>query len=206
MIAPSDPILLGKIIPVVTLQHAEDALPLADALAKGGIHTLEITLRTEAGLAAVRSVSREQPKMLIGAGTILSPAIMKQAEDAGAKFLVSPGITPRMLEAGRQSPLPYLPGVSTVSEIMLARESGFTFLKFFPAEKAGGVPMLKTLGTLFPDITFCPTGGVMHSNFRPYLSLRNVSCVGGSWFAPVPMIEARDWPSITRLAQACNAL
>lgn len=199
--------LLAKnpIIPVVTLQDADDALPLSEALLAGGVKIIEITLRTDAGIKAIASVAKKLPEMAVGAGTITSAESFKQARDAGAQFIVSPGLTDKLAKSVAEEKTPFLPGISTTTELLHAREYGYHHLKFFPASLSGGPAALKQFGGLFPDIRFCPTGGVNAQNANEYLSLPNVLCVGGSWIAPDAVIKAKDWPAITRLCQSALA-
>ncbi len=193
----------SPVIPVLAINNLSNAVPLASALVKGGIKVLEITLRTPIALDAIRLISDEVEGAIVGVGTVITPKDMEQSANAGAVFAVSPGLTE---ELSRHSiyfkdNLPLLPGVSTPSELMRAMESGFETLKFFPAEAAGGQPMLKSFFGPFPNIKFCPTGGVTPHNAPNYLSLPNVLCVGGSWLAPKDAIAHEDWRQITKLAQ-----
>ena len=188
------------VVPVVTLHEADDVLPLADALLAGGIKTIEITLRTEAGLPAIEALAKSNSDIVTGAGTVTSPALLKSAMDAGAGFLVSPGLTPAIAEAATQHNAPLLPGVATASEAMRAMEWGFQTLKFFPAEQSGGVGMLKNFAAVFPKLRFCPTGGISLNNKDSYLALPNVICVGGSWLTPGNLITDKNWQEITNIA------
>lgn len=190
----------SPIIPVVTLKNAADGVKLAEALVAGGISVIEITLRTEAGIEAIREVAKHVPQMTVGAGTITTPDQFKAAADAGSQFIVSPGLTRKLAEGVIGESTPFLPGVSTTTEIMHAREYGLEFLKFFPASLSGGAGALKQFGGLFPDIRFCPTGGINVDNFNDYLRLKNVVCVGGSWVAPDHHINDGNWGEITRLS------
>jgi len=201
--SPSLEILsLGPIIPVITLDKAEDALPLADALAEGGIKTMEVTLRTPAALDAIRLLAKERDHMVIGAGTITTPDAFSKVKKAGAQFIISPGVTEALLVAGKKCGVPYIPGISTTSDALLAINHGFECLKFFPAGLAGGTPMLKSFGTLFSNLKFCPTGGIDQKNMNEYLGLPNVVCVGGSWIVPVKAIREGQWGEITKLVKA----
>jgi 2-dehydro-3-deoxyphosphogluconate aldolase/(4S)-4-hydroxy-2-oxoglutarate aldolase len=193
------------VLPVLVIHDAAKAVPLARALVAGGIRVLEVTLRTPAALKAVSAIAREVPEAIVGVGTLVRPEQFVQAQDAGARFAVSPGLTRVLLNASGQSNLPYLPGVFTPSEVMAARDVGFEHLKLFPAAQAGGIGMLKALGGLFPELRFCPTGGIHGESFRAYLALPNVACVGGSWVAPTDLIEQQDWGAITALARAATA-
>lgn len=192
---------LSPVIPVVTLQDVRDAIPLAKTLIAAGVSVLEITLRTDVGLEAIKTINENVPAMLVGAGTVLEPEQFQDAKRHGARFAVSPGITPRLINAAKQIGIPYLPGAVTSSEIMAAREMGFPILKFFPAELSGGIKMLKALAPIFPEIQFCPTGGITRSNMKEYLQLENVISVGGSWIAPENLIKEKKWEEIGILAK-----
>jgi 2-dehydro-3-deoxyphosphogluconate aldolase/(4S)-4-hydroxy-2-oxoglutarate aldolase len=194
------------VIPVLKIDRAEDAVPLARALARGGLPAIEITLRTPAALDAIRAASVEVPEAIVGAGTILNAAQFAQAEAAGARFIVSPGLTPALVDAAAASDVPLLPGAITPSEIMAAAERGYSLLKFFPAEQAGGASFLKSLSSPLAGIRFCPTGGIGLKNAADYLSLPNVICVGGSWIAPDDLIAAGRWDEIEALAKNAAAL
>lgn len=189
------------VIPVLKIEEVAHAVPLARALAKGGLRAIEITLRTKAALEAIRRVIGEVEDAIVGAGTILDARQFEEAAQAGSKFIVSPGVTRELLAAAGDSPAPLLPGAITPGEIMLAREAGLDFLKFFPAEQAGGAAFLKALASPFAGIRFCPTGGISAANARDYLGLPNVICVGGSWIAPDAMVKAGDWTGIENLAR-----
>jgi len=189
------------LVPVVVIGNPHDAVPLAKALLEGGIKTIEITLRSDAALAAIEKVAKEVPDIITGAGTITKPAQIKQAMDAGSKFLVSPGLTPAIAEEAAKQNAPLLPGVGTASEVMQAQEWGFNTLKLFPAEQSGGPGTLKHFSAVFPTARFCPTGGVSMKNLADYLALKNVICVGGSWLTPADVVAAKDWGIITRIAQ-----
>lgn len=190
-----------KIIPVVTVESPEAALPIAEALAEGGLPVIEITLRTSAGLKAIALLRKKLPKLVIGAGTVTDAASFKQAAASGADFLVSPGLTPALTTTAKKNDIPFLPGVSTLTEAMLAREAGFRSLKFFPAELSGGLPMLNNFAALLPELSFCPTGGVNARNLRQYLAQPNVFCVGGSFIVPKDVLSAQDWRQLTRLTR-----
>ena len=193
-------------VPVLTIDRLDDAVALGRALIDGGLTALEITLRTPVALKAIETMARELPHAMIGAGTILTPGHARSAIDAGARFLVSPGITPNLIVAAQDWKVPYLPGVATVSEAMALADIGLSFVKFFPAEPAGGAAFLKSIGAPVPDISFCPTGGIGPGNVRDYLALPNVVCVGGSWVAPTAAVAAKDWATITRLAREAAGL
>ncbi len=202
---PLDVLNAGPVVPVIVVKKIEQAVPLANALLKGGVRVLEITLRSEAAIDAIRLLSREVPDAIVGAGTVASPDDLQAVAAAGAVFAISPGLTPRLLDAANQGPIALIPGIATASELMLGMEMGYTAFKFFPAEAAGGVPMLKSIGGPFPQITFCPTGGVSEANYHDYLALKNVACVGGSWLVPTREIENGNWDAITRLAETAVA-
>ncbi|MCX8996876.1 2-dehydro-3-deoxy-phosphogluconate aldolase [Rhizobiaceae bacterium BDR2-2] len=194
------------VMPVLIIERVEDAVPLARALAAGGLKAIEVTLRTAVALDAIRAISEQSPDTLVGAGTILSPDDYQAAVEAGARFIVSPGATPALFAAARTSGVPYLPGTSTASEIMAAREAGLGIVKFFPAEQSGGAAFLKAISSPIADMKFCPTGGISLRNAGDYLSLPNVVCVGGSWVAPKDLVAAGDWDAITKLASEAAAL
>jgi len=201
------PILKGQpVIPVLLVDKAADAVPLARALAAGGLPAIEITLRTSAALDAIRAVAEEVPEAIVGAGTILNARQYEEAAKAGSRFIVSPGTTKTIREAANASDVPLLPAAITPSEIMVMREEGYTYLKFFPAEQAGGAAFLKALSSPLAGTFFCPTGGVSLANARNYLSLPNVVCVGGSWVAPKDLVEAGEWDKITALASEASKL
>ena len=196
----------GPVIPVIVIEELAQAVPLAKALVAGGVRVLEVTLRTAPALEAIRLIAREVPDAIVGVGTLTRPQDFKDALDAGAKFGVSPGLTPAMIQAAHETGLPLLPGVMTPSDVIAARLAGFSELKLFPAQQAGGIGMLKALGGPFPDVTFCPTGGVSVENAPDFLALPNVACVGGSWLAPKAALVAGDWDKITALAKEASAL
>ncbi len=189
-----------RVVAVATLERAADALPLADALCAGGVRVLEITLRTAAASAAIEQLRKARPDAIVGAGTVRDARTLSAARDAGAQFVVSPGFTTALHEAASAGALPWLPGVATASEILLAREAGYALLKFFPAEAAGGTRALRAFASVFPDVGFCPTGGVTAENVRSYLELPNVVCVGGTWLAPQALMAAQQWSKIQELA------
>jgi len=196
----------SPVMPVMVINHLEQAVPLARALVDGGLKVLEITLRTPVALDAIRRIKAEVPGAIVGAGTIINPQTLDNAIAAGAEFIVSPGVTESLLTAALASGVPLLPGVATSSEVMRLLEKGITAMKFFPAEAAGGIPMLKSFGGPLPQVTFCPTGGVNPKNAPEYLALSNVACVGGSWMAPADLVDAGDWAEITRRAKEAAAL
>jgi 2-dehydro-3-deoxyphosphogluconate aldolase/(4S)-4-hydroxy-2-oxoglutarate aldolase len=196
----------GPVIPVIVIQRLEQAVPLARALVEGGVKVLEVTLRTPVALAAIEAIARAVPEAVVGAGTLRLPADAKAAHDAGSRFAVSPGYTAALGAACREAGLPLLPGVATGSEVMAAMADGLRFLKFFPAVQAGGIPMLKALAGPFPDIAFCPTGGITPETAPQFLALPNVAVCGGSWLTPADAVEQGDWARITRLAREAQAL
>lgn len=197
---------VSPVIPVIQVDDPEHALPLARALVDGGIRVLEITLRTEHGLAAIRAIARAIPEAIVGVGTVTRADEFRAAQEAGAVFAVSPGLTAAVAEGARRSGLPLLPGVMTPSEVMLARELGYRQLKLFPALPAGGVGMLNALAGPLADVTFCPTGGITADTAAQFLRCRNVACVGGSWLTPKDALLSGDWGRITALARAAAAL
>ncbi|MFC9846268.1 bifunctional 4-hydroxy-2-oxoglutarate aldolase/2-dehydro-3-deoxy-phosphogluconate aldolase [Streptomyces sp. NPDC060223] len=197
---------LAPVVPVVVIQDAADAVPLARALVAGGLPVIEVTLRTPAALDAIRAVAAEVPDAVVGAGTVLSPAQVTQSVDAGARFLVSPGWTDVLLAAMEGSGVPFLPGVSTTSEVVALLERGVRDMKFFPAQAAGGTAYLKSLAGPLPQARFCPTGGIGLASAPEYLALPNVGCVGGSWMLPEDAVAARDWGRIESLAREAAAL
>lgn len=199
-------IITVPVIPVLTISETTDAVALATALTAGGLNVLEVTLRTEVALRAIRAIAAACPEVVVGAGTVRAPEQAEAAIAAGARFVVSPGITPRLMDAARRWSVPYLPGVATASEAMALADLGCGFQKFFPAEQSGGVGALKALAAPLYDIRFCPTGGIDAANAPDYLALPNVVCVGGSWIAPSAKIAEGDWDGITKLAQAAAAL
>ena len=194
---------LAPVVPVLTIEDEDHAVPLGRALVAGGVPMLEVTLRTPAALGAIRRIAAEVEGAVVGAGTVLTPQDLDRVVDAGARFAVSPGLAAHSRADG---PIPLLPGVATPTELMRALEAGFRFLKFFPAVPAGGVGMLKAFAPVFPQARFCPTGGIGEDNAGEFLGLPNVVCVGGSWVAPASAVRAGDWSRITQLAQAAQLL
>lgn len=192
----------APVIPVLTIERPGEAVPLARALVAGGLPVLEITLRTEAALEALKRIAAEVPDAIVGAGTVLNETQLAAAERAGARFAVSPGCTPALARAAAASGMAFLPGVQTVSEAMVARELGFGLLKFFPADSSGGIGWLTAVAAPLAELRFCPTGGVNAETAPAYLALPNVACVGGSWVAPKDAVAAGDWVRIERLAAA----
>ncbi|GAA0487048.1 bifunctional 4-hydroxy-2-oxoglutarate aldolase/2-dehydro-3-deoxy-phosphogluconate aldolase [Streptomyces stramineus] len=204
--APASVLDLAPVLPVVTVTDAADAVPLARALVAGGLPAIEVTLRTDAALEAIRAIAARVPEAVVGAGTVLAPGQVDAAVAAGARFLVSPGRTDRLLESMRASGVPFLPGVSTASEVMALLERGVREMKFFPAEAAGGVAYLRSLSAPLPAARFCPTGGIGPGSAPAYLALPNVGCVGGTWMLPAAAVAGRDWARVTRLAREAAAL
>ncbi|MEQ9692506.1 MAG: bifunctional 4-hydroxy-2-oxoglutarate aldolase/2-dehydro-3-deoxy-phosphogluconate aldolase [Bauldia litoralis] len=196
----------APVVPVLTIESVAVALPLARALVAGGLTALEVTLRTPAGLDCIRAIAAEVEGCDVGAGTVLEPRQLEAAVEAGAKFLVSPGASPNLISAAKDAPIPFLPGVATAGEAMTLAEQGFTALKFFPAEPAGGTSYLKAIGAPLPEIKFCPTGGVGPKNAADYLALANVICVGGSWVAPADAVSQGNWTRITALSREAASL
>jgi 2-dehydro-3-deoxyphosphogluconate aldolase/(4S)-4-hydroxy-2-oxoglutarate aldolase len=196
----------GPVIPVIVIDRVEDALPLAEALLAGGVKVLEVTLRTAAGLPAIEAIARNLPEAVVGVGTVLNADDARRASEAGARFAVSPGYTSEVGSACKRLDLPLLPGVATSSEIMAALADGFSFLKLFPAEATGGIPLLKSWVSPFGQVSFCPTGGISQATAANYLALPNVRCVGGSWLTPGDAVRTGDWARITQLARETQAL
>lgn len=201
-----DVLSLAPVLPVVVLDDADDAVPLARALVAGGLRAVEITLRTGGALEAIRAVAAQVPEAVVGAGTVLTPGQAEAATAAGAGFLVSPGWTERLLAAATAAGVPFLPGVSTASEVMALLERGVREMKFFPAEAAGGPAFLRSLAGPLPAARFCPTGGIGPETAREYLALPNVGCVGGTWMLPADALADRDWARVTELARAAASL
>ena len=198
--------LQGPVIPVLTIRNRDHAVPLARALVKGGLTVLEITLRTSLALGAIRDIRAALPDAIVGVGTLSQAAEFSLALKAGAQFGVSPGLTDEIVAAARDCGFPLLPGVMTPSELIYARQQGFNAVKLFPAHIAGGVNMLKALGAVFPEVRFCPTGGITRTTAPEYLALPNVRCVGGSWVAPDDRIDTGDWTTIEALAKDASSL
>ena len=197
---------LAPVVAVVVIERLADAVPLARALAKGGIRAIEVTLRTPVALDAIRAIAAEVADAVVGAGTLLTPVDLAAAMNAGARFGVSPGTTPNLLDAADASPLPYLPGAATATEAMRLFERGYRFQKFFPATPAGGPDYLRALAAPLPNIRFCPTGGISLASAANWLSLANVVCVGGSWMCAPATVRAGEWVEIERLAHEAAAL
>ena len=197
---------LAPVIPVLTVTDLEQAVPLARALSAGGLRVLELTLRSAVGLGAIEAIRKAVPQAIVGAGTLTRAVEFAAAARAGAQFGVAPGLTPELASAARGAPFPLLPGIMTPSELIIARQAGFEVMKFFPAESAGGVGMLQALYGPFPDVLFCPTGGISRATAARYLALPNVICVGGSWVAPPDLVCAGDWAAIEALARDAAAM
>lgn len=195
----------SPLVPVIAINELEDAVPLCQALVDGGIKVLEITLRTEHGVDAIRAVREAIPEAWVGAGTVTSVAEYRKVEAAGAQFVITPGVTEAILEFGVTSEAPLLPGISTVSELMMGYALGYREFKFFPAEVSGGAPALKAFSGPFADVTFCPTGGIRRETAKDYLALKNVKAVGGSWLTPADVVAKKDWAQITEIARGSLA-
>lgn len=196
----------SPLLPVISIQREADILPLADALAKGGITTLEITLRTPLGLPAIALLRRERPDLCVGAGTVLDGRLFQSVLDAGAQFIVTPGCTDELLTLGLESPVPLLPGIATASEILMGHRFGYRRFKLFPAEVCGGVQALRAFAGPFAGVRFCPTGGICQESLADYLALDNVMGVGGTWMAPRQAVDGGDWEAVSRLSAASVAL
>ncbi len=196
----------NPVIPVITLDRVEDAVPLAEALVAGGLKVLEVTLRTESAIEGIKQIIKHVPGAIVGTGTVCNEQQIKLSEDIGCQFMISPGATDKLLQAAQKSSVPFLPGISSVSELMRGLEYGHRDFKFFPAEAAGGVPVLKAMAGPFSDVKFCPTGGIGLHNVLAYLALPNVLCVGGSWIAQPKLIQAKNWAEIEKLAREAVAL
>ena len=201
-----DILKLGPVMPVIVIDSADQAEPLADALLAGGIRTAEITLRTPAAIKAIEKMARNCPDITVGAGTVRTARDAQIAADAGSRFVVSPGTTPSILEGCQSAELPLLPGAASVSEMMALAEQGYSVQKFFPANAAGGISFIKSLSSPLPDLTFCPTGGITETTAPDWLALPNIACVGGSWIAPQALIESGDFAKITNRARVAANL
>ena len=197
---------MTPVIPVITIKDAAHAVPLARALLAGGLKVLEVTLRTPVALACIEAIRKQVPEAVVGVGTLTRPADFAAADRVGAQFGVSPGLTPELAAAARGARFPLLPGVMTPTEVIAARNAGFKALKLFPADIAGGPRMLQALSALFPDVEFCPTGGISRAGAPEYLALPNVVCIGGSWITPAALMEAADWSGIETLARDAATL
>ncbi|GAA7330836.1 bifunctional 4-hydroxy-2-oxoglutarate aldolase/2-dehydro-3-deoxy-phosphogluconate aldolase [Helicobacter pylori] len=197
---------ISPIVPVVVIENIKDAVPLAQSLIEGGIQIIEVTLRSSCALEAIELIAKNVPKMRVGAGTILNPTQLEQAQNRGAEFLISPGLTIKLLEHAKKKDMPLIPGVSSSSEVMQALELGYSTLKFFPAEYCGGVKLLNAFNGPFKGVKFCPTGGISADNMHSYLNLENVLCVGGSWLTPKNLIQNKEWDKITEICKRSLAL
>lgn len=197
---------ISPIVPVVVIENIKDAVPLAQSLIEGGIPIIEVTLRSSCALEAIELIAKNVPKMRVGAGTILNLTQLEQAQNRGAEFLISPGLTIKLLEHAKKKDMPLIPGVSSSSEVMQALEWGYNTLKFFPAEYCGGVKLLNAFNGPFKGVKFCPTGGISADNMRSYLNLENVLCVGGSWLTPKDLIQNKEWDKITEICKRALAL
>ncbi|GAA7795268.1 bifunctional 4-hydroxy-2-oxoglutarate aldolase/2-dehydro-3-deoxy-phosphogluconate aldolase [Helicobacter pylori] len=197
---------ISPIVPVVVIENIKDAVPLAQSLIEGGIPIIEVTLRSSCALEAIELIAKNVPKMRVGAGTILNPTQLEQAQNRGAEFLISPGLTIKLLEYAKKKDMPLIPGISSSSEVMQALELGYSALKFFPAEYCGGVKLLNAFNGPFKGVKFCPTGGISADNMHSYLNLENVLCVGGSWLTPKNLIQNKEWDKITEICKRSLAL
>ncbi|EIC86030.1 bifunctional 4-hydroxy-2-oxoglutarate aldolase/2-dehydro-3-deoxy-phosphogluconate aldolase [Serratia sp. M24T3] len=195
----------GPVVPVIVINKLEHAVPLAKALVAGGVRVLEVTLRTACAIEAIRAIAKEVPDAILGAGTVLNPAQLAEVTAAGAQFAISPGLTDALLKAANEGSIPLIPGISTVSELMLGLDAGLREFKFFPAEANGGVKALQAIAGPFPQVRFCPTGGITPGNYRDYLALKSVLCIGGSWLVPADALESGDYDRITQLAREAVA-
>ncbi|NHB21884.1 bifunctional 4-hydroxy-2-oxoglutarate aldolase/2-dehydro-3-deoxy-phosphogluconate aldolase [Helicobacter pylori] len=197
---------ISPIVPVVVIEDIKDAVPLAQSLVEGDIQIIEVTLRSSCALEAIELIAKNVPKMRVGAGTILNLTQLEQAQNRGAEFLISPGLTIKLLEHAKKKEMPLIPGVSSSSEVMQALELGYSALKFFPAEYCGGVKLLNAFNGPFKGVKFCPTGGISADNMHSYLNLENVLCVGGSWLTPKDLVQNKEWDKITEICKRSLAL
>ncbi|QBJ11674.1 bifunctional 4-hydroxy-2-oxoglutarate aldolase/2-dehydro-3-deoxy-phosphogluconate aldolase [Rahnella aquatilis] len=195
----------GPVVPVIVINKLEHAVPLAKALVAGGVRVLEVTLRTPCAMDAIRAIAQEVPDAIIGAGTVLNPEQLAEVTEAGAQFAISPGLTDALLKAANAGSIPLIPGICTVSELMMGLDAGLREFKFFPAEANGGVKALQAIAGPFPQVRFCPTGGISPANYRDYLALKSVLCIGGSWLVPADALESGDYARITQLAKEAVA-
>ncbi|WP_033788198.1 bifunctional 4-hydroxy-2-oxoglutarate aldolase/2-dehydro-3-deoxy-phosphogluconate aldolase [Helicobacter pylori] len=196
---------ISPIVPVVVIEDLKDAVPLAQSLVEGGIPIIEVTLRSNCALEAIELIAKNVPKMRVGAGTILNSNQLEQAQNRGAEFLISPGLTPSLLEYAKKKDMPLIPGVSSSSEVMQALELGYNALKFFPAEYCGGAKLLNAFNGPFKGVKFCPTGGISVDNMHAYLKLENVLCVGGSWLTPKNLVQNKEWDKIVEICKRALA-
>jgi len=204
-VSPKEIFAMGPIVPVLVIKNVEDALPIAKALIAADIKVLEVTLRTPAALDVIKIIAQELPEAMIGAGTVTNREMLQRCEEAGAKFAISPGLTKDLLQAGNEGNIALIPGISSISEMMDAIDFGYDHLKFFPAEASGGVKAIQSIGGPFPDIRFCPTGGINIKNVNDYLALKNVACCGGSWLVTDDIVQNKNWSAITDLANQVKA-
>lgn len=191
----------GPVVPVLVIKDVEHAVPMAEALLEGGIKVLEVTLRTPVAVDVIKEVAAKVPEAIIGAGTVTNAEQLKMVQDAGAQFAISPGLTNDLLQAGNEGDIALIPGIASISELMQGLDMGYDHFKFFPAEASGGIKAIKSIGGPFPNVTFCPTGGISPNNYLDYLALPNIKCVGGSWLAPDDVLAAGKWGRITELAK-----
>lgn len=201
-ISPQELFAMGPIVPVLVIESVEDALPIARALLDAGIKVLEVTLRTPSALDVIKTIADNLPEAVVGAGTVTNRELLQQSRDAGAKFAISPGLTKDLLKAGNEGDIALIPGISSISELMDGIDYGYDHFKFFPAEASGGVKAIQSIGGPFPNIKFCPTGGININNINNYLALKNVACCGGSWLVSDSIIADKNWSAITDLANA----
>jgi 2-dehydro-3-deoxyphosphogluconate aldolase/(4S)-4-hydroxy-2-oxoglutarate aldolase len=204
-ISPADLFAMGPIVPVLVIKDVEDALPIAEALLAANVKVLEVTLRTPAALDVISIIAKHLPEAVIGAGTVTNRELLQRSYDAGAKFAISPGLTKDLLQAGNDGDIALIPGISSISELMDGIDYGYDHLKFFPAEASGGAKAIQSIGGPFPDVRFCPTGGINLNNVRNYLALPNVACCGGSWLVSDEIVKNKDWSQITTLANQALA-
>lgn len=190
----------GPVVPVIVINDVAYAVPLAKALIAGGIKVLEVTLRTPAAMDVIKTIAEQVPEAVIGAGTVTNAEQLAAVRAAGAQFAISPGMTPELLIAGKEGDIPLIPGIATISELMMGLDLGYTHFKFFPAEANGGIKAIKSIGGPFPDVVFCPTGGIGPNNYLDYLALPNIQCVGGSWLVPDDAVKAGRWERVSELA------
>lgn len=195
----------SPVVPVIVINDVKDAVPLAKALLAGGVRTLEVTLRTACALEAIKTIMEEVPEAIVGAGTVTTVEQFRKVSELGVEFIITPGLTASLLKEAVAGDIPVIPGIATLGELMTGAEAGLTCFKFFPAEINGGVAALKAFAGPMPDVKFCPTGGISLKNYRDYLALKNVLCVGGSWFVPTDAIEQGDFATITRMAKEAAA-
>ncbi len=204
-VSPKDLFAMGPVVPVLVIKKVEDALPIAEALLEGGIKVLEVTLRTPAALDVISEIAHKLPEAIVGAGTVTNRDLLQRSIDAGSKFAISPGLTKDLLEAGKEGNTALIPGISSISELMDAIDYGYDHVKFFPAEASGGAKAIQSIGGPFPDIRFCPTGGINLNNINNYLALPNVACCGGSWLVSDAIVEQKNWAEITKLTKQALA-